>query len=230
MIMAYKELVESAKKHFKHRCCESHLLSVECHVQAVGHCHGAHASTHTLNSIPMVHGIVVYHCFQQEVATLYGRVAAASSELENQTISMDDAQSTVSWQLKTNTYLPIWIISFQLHNEQVRKQFEIDNLQHTLDIEKGALDQKKKVEGFVKKNAILHAQQVTTSSYLFSFLSLSPSPSHHPSFPFWFQRLEDNMKLQQMEKHAMEKRLMDLQQDLQQESTAEKEHLALIKQ
>ena len=38
------------------------------------------------------------------------------------------------------------------------------------------------------------------------------------------------MKLQQMEKHTMEKRLMDLQQDLQQESTIEKEHLTLIKQ
>ena len=38
------------------------------------------------------------------------------------------------------------------------------------------------------------------------------------------------MKLQQMEKHAMEKRLMDVQQDLQRESAAEKEHVALKKQ
>lgn len=125
---------------------------------------------------------------------------------------MDDAQSTVSWLLNANTQLATWIVSFQLYNEQVRKQFEIDNLQHTLDIEKGALDQKKKVERFIKY-IILHSQQITANN-----------------LPPLVQRLEDNMKLQQTEKHAMEKRLMDLQQDLQRESTAEKEYLALIKQ
>ena len=38
------------------------------------------------------------------------------------------------------------------------------------------------------------------------------------------------MKLQQTEKHAMEKRLMDLQQDMQRESIVEKEYLTFIKQ
>ena len=38
------------------------------------------------------------------------------------------------------------------------------------------------------------------------------------------------MKLQQTEKHAMEKRLMDLQQDLQRESVVEKDYHILIKQ
>lgn len=82
-------------------------------------------------------------------------MAAAGSELENQTISMDDAQSTVSWgvDFSGNLYcLLARMFTLQLHSEQVRKQFEIDNLQHTLDIEKGALDQMKKVQVACSQN------------------------------------------------------------------------------
>ena len=89
----------------------------------------------------------------------------------------------------------------------MRKQFEVDNLQHTLDIEKGALDQKKKVS-------------------VREIVDLLPSPVIH----YLFQRYEDGMKLQQMEKHALEKRLMDLQQELQRESIVEKEHATFMKQ
>ena len=38
------------------------------------------------------------------------------------------------------------------------------------------------------------------------------------------------MKLQQMEKHALEKRLMDLQEDLHREPEVEKEYTAFVKQ
>ena len=38
------------------------------------------------------------------------------------------------------------------------------------------------------------------------------------------------MKLQQVEKHTLEKRLMDLQQDLQRESEVEKEYAIFVKQ
>ena len=38
------------------------------------------------------------------------------------------------------------------------------------------------------------------------------------------------MKLQQVEKHTLEKRLMDLQQDLQRESEVEKEYALFVKQ
>ena len=38
------------------------------------------------------------------------------------------------------------------------------------------------------------------------------------------------MKVHQMEKHALEKRLMDLQEDLQRESAVEKEHTSFVKQ
>lgn len=38
------------------------------------------------------------------------------------------------------------------------------------------------------------------------------------------------MKVHQMEKHALEKKLMDLQQDLQRESDIEREHAAFMKQ
>ena len=38
------------------------------------------------------------------------------------------------------------------------------------------------------------------------------------------------MKVQQMEKHALEKRLMDLQEDVQREPAAEKELAAFEKQ
>ena len=38
------------------------------------------------------------------------------------------------------------------------------------------------------------------------------------------------MKVHQLEKHALEKRLMDLQQDLQRESAVEKEHAAFMKE
>ena len=65
------------------------------------------------------------------------------SELESKIISGESTQSAVRY---TNT-LPYQLTHThtQIHNEMVKKQLENDNLQHTLDIEKGQLDQKKRV-------------------------------------------------------------------------------------
>lgn len=62
---------------------------------------------------------------RHELQALQQCVAGEVSELESDIISGETTQSA-------------------LHNEQVKKQLEIDNVQHTLDIEKETLEQKKR--------------------------------------------------------------------------------------
>ena len=92
---------------------------------------------------------------------LHQRVATRLSELERKIISGESTQSTVS---QLHVHVPplyihgtarLYILcplpftpsspSSQMHNEQVKKQLETDNLQHSLDIEKGQLEQQKRV-------------------------------------------------------------------------------------
>lgn len=105
---------------------------------------------------------------RHELTTLLQKVASHCSDVENKIINGDSVQST-------------------LNSDKVRKQLEIENLEHTLDIEKDALEQKRKM-------------------------------------------FEDAMKSEQAEKHALEKQLMTLQQRLQKESDAEREHTLVKKQ
>lgn len=61
---------------------------------------------------------------RQEVQKLHQKVASEISEIESKIISGETTQSA-------------------LHNEQVKKQLEIENVEHTLDIEKAALERRK---------------------------------------------------------------------------------------
>ena len=100
----------------------------------------------------------------------------------------------------------------QLNSDKVRKQLEIENLEHTLKIEKDSLEQKRKVD-------FAH-----THTYVHMYIHMHTHTHAH------IQTFEDAMKTEQAEKHALEKQLMVLQQRLQEESEAEREYALVKKQ
>ena len=92
---------------------------------------------------------------------------------------------------------------------------EIENLQHTLDIQKDALEQKRKV--FPHSTHTHHTHTHT-------------QPAHSTHTHTHTQMFEDSMKSGQAEKHALEKQLMAQKQRLLEDTDSEKVFMEAKKQ
>lgn len=57
----------------------------------------------------------------------------------------------------------MYIYRPQLHNEQVKKQLEIEQVQHSLDIEKNGLEQRKMVSKYSEMQGVNHSQYMLSS-------------------------------------------------------------------
>ncbi len=117
----------------------------------------------------------------------------------------------------------------------MRKQLEIENLQHTLDIQKDALEQKRKVFPHSTHTQPAHSTHTHhTVAHSTHTHTQSPTPhthtAAHSTHTTHTQMFEDAMKSGQAEKHALEKQLMAQKQRLLEDTDSEKVFMEVKKQ